>query len=175
MKNLYLRNGKRVYLGDVVNKVSTCGDITFIECVKIDDNTIPKLLEEGVIVSKPKEDYNKNPMDLEYYMQKIADRLNWKIEKVSNFLTNVDSIFPAAACSIILREIAVELDKKYEGHIEDSPIIYGISLVNGKIYKINKSNIKNYKNFAAFRTLEDARIAYSIVKDILKDMFKDNG
>ena len=87
----------------------------------------------------------------------------------------MDSILPAAAFSMVLREIAVELDKKYEDHIENSPEIYVISMLDGRITKANKAHIKNYRNFSAFRTIEDARIACRIVKPILKEMFKIKG
>ena len=92
--------------------------------------------------------------------------------KVYNYLNSVDSILPAASLSMVLREIAIELDKKYEDHIENSPEIYVISLLDGRITKANKAHIRNYRNFAAFRTIEDAKIACKIVKPILKEMFK---
>ena len=114
-------------------------------------------------------------MELEYYIQKIAEKLGWKIEKVYNYLNNVDAILPAAAFYMVLREVAVELDKKYKDHIEKSPEIYVVSLLDGRITKANKAHIKNYRNFAAFRTVEDAKIACSIVRDILKELFKNNG
>ena len=109
---------------------------------------------------------------LEYYIQKIAEKLGWKMEKVYNYLNSVDSILPAAAFSMVLREIAIELDKKYEDHIEESPEIYVISMLDGRITKANKAHIKNYRNFAAFRSISDAKIACKITKDILKEMFK---
>ena len=111
-------------------------------------------------------------MDINFYIEKIAARLGWKPEKVYSYLYNADSILPAAAFSMVLREIAVELDKKYEDHIENSPEIYVISMLDGRITKANKAYIKNYRNFAAFRTIEDAKIACRIVKPILKEMFK---
>ena len=114
-------------------------------------------------------------MELEYYIQKIAERLGWKIEKVCNYLNSVDAILPVAAFSMILREVAIELDKKYKDHIEKSPEIYVISMYDGRITKVNKAHIKNYRNFAAFRSVNDAKIACSIVRDILKGMFKNNG
>ena len=45
-------------------------------------------------------------------------------------------------------------------------------MLDGRITKANKAYIKNYRNFAAFRTIEDAKIACRIVKPILKEMFK---
>ena len=77
-----------------------------------------------------------------------------------------------AAVNIVLREIACILDEKYPDHINKSDKIYIISTFDGRIHEVSKAYIKNYRNFAAFRTIEDAKIACNIVRDQLKDMFK---
>lgn len=143
--------------------------------IVVTKDILPKLLEAGIVTTtKPAKSVVETevPMELEYYIQKIADKLGWKVEKVYNYLNSVDTILPAAAFSMVLREIAIELDKKYEDHIEKSPEIYVISMLDGRITKANKAHIKNYRNFAAFRTIEDAKIACKITRDILKEMFK---
>lgn len=183
MKKIYLKNGKEVQIGDILTKVSKVKDPLFgkgtvIEHVKVTKDILPKLIEAGIVTTTiPKKPVAKTevPMELEYYIQKIAEKLGWKIEKVYNYLNNVDAILPAAAFSMVLREIAIELDKKYEDHIEKSPEIYVISMFDGRITKANKAHIKNYRNFAAFRTIEDAKIACTITRDILKELFKNNG
>ena len=183
MKKIYLKNGKEVQLGDILTKVSKVKDPFFGKCtvtenVKVTKDILPKLIEDGIVTTTiPKKSVAETevPMELEYYIQKIAEKHGWKIEKVYNYLNSVDSILPAAAFSMVLREIAIELDKKYEDHIEKSPEIYVISMLDGRITKANKAHIKNYRNFAAFRSVSDAKIACSIVKDILKELFKNNG
>ena len=184
MEKIYLKNGKEVQIGDTLTKVSKVKDPFFgkgtvIEhVIKVTKDILPKLLEAGIVTTKLDEKpvaETKVPMELDYYIEKIANKLNWKVEKVYNYLNNVDTILPAAAFSMVLREIAIELDKKYEDHIEKSPEIYVISLLDGRITKANKAHIKNYRNFAAFRTIEDAKIACTITRDILKEMFKNNG
>lgn len=183
MKKIYLKNGKEVQLGDILTKVSKVNDSffgkgTIVQHIVVTKDILPELLEAGIATTtKPAKSVveTKVPMELEYYIQKIADKLGWKIEKVYNYLNSIDAILPAAAFSMILREIAIELDKKYEDHIENSPEIYVISMLDGRIAKANKAHIKNYRNFAAFRSVNDAKIACSIVRDILKEMFKNNG
>lgn len=183
MEKIYLTNGKEVQIGDTLTKVSKVKDPFFgkgtvVKHIVVTKDILPQLLEAGIVTTtKPEKPVAKTevPMELEYYIQKIADKLGWKIEKVYNYLNNVDAILPAAAFSIVLREVAVELDKKYKDHIEKSPEIYVVSLFDGRITKANKAHIKNYRNFAAFRTVEDAKIACSIVRDILKELFKNNG
>ena len=183
MEKIYLTNGKEVQIGDTLTKVSKVKDPFFgkgviIEHVRVTKDILPKLLEAGIVTTtKPEKPVAETevPMELGYYIQKIAEKFGWKVEKVYNYLNSVDTILPAAAFSMVLREIAIELDKKYEDHIEKSPEIYVISMLDGRITKANKAHIKNYRNFAAFRSVNDAKIACSIVRDILKEMFKNNG
>lgn len=178
MEKIYLTNGKEVQIGDTLTKVSKVvdpffGEGTVVQHIVVTKDILPKLLEAGIVTTtKPAVVESEVPMELEYYIQKIAEKLGWKIEKVYNYLNSVDTILPTTAFSMILREIAIELDKKYEDHIEKSPEIYVISMLDGRITKVNKAHIKNYRNFAAFRTIEDAKIACRITRDILKEMFK---
>ena len=186
MKKFILKNGKEVKMGDKLLKHgvvdSPFGKGFIMHEVIVDEKTLPELIKAGVLTQVdcahgadcPCKHCTKGevPMDMNFYIEKIAARLGWKPEKVYNYLNNVDSILPAAAFSMVLREIAVELDKKYEDHVENSPEIYVISMLDGRIIKANKAYIKNYRNFAAFRTIEDAKIACRIVKPILKEMFK---
>lgn len=175
MEKIYLTNGKEVQIGDTLIKVSKVKDGMVVKHIVVTKDILPKLLEVGIVTTtKPAKSVIKTevPMELEYYIQKIAEKLGWKVEKAYNYLNSVDTILPAAAFSMILREIAIELDKKYEDHIENSPEIYVISILDGRITKANKAHIKNYRNFAAFRTIEDAKIACGITRDILKEMFK---
>lgn len=180
MEKIYLKNGKKVQIGDTLTKVSKVVDPFFggvvVQHIVVTEDILPRLLELGIVTTtnptKSTVVESEVPMELEYYIQKIAKKLGWKMEKVYNYLNSVDSILPAAAFSMVLREVAIELDKKYEDHIEKSPEIYVISMLDGRITKANKAHINNYRNFAAFRTIEDAKIACRITRDILKEMFK---
>lgn len=180
MEKIYLTNGKEVQIGDTLTKVSKVKDPFFgkgtaVQHIVVTKDILPELLEAGIVTTtKPAKSVVETevPMELEYYIQKIADKLGWKVEKVYNYLNSVDAILPAAAFSMVLREIAIESDKKYEDHIEKSPEIYAISMSDGRITKVNKAHIKNYRNFAAFRSVNDAKIACRITRDILKEMFK---
>lgn len=115
------------------------------------------------------------PLSLDFYVGKLAERKGWKFEKMSNFLNNLAEINLGAAFQVVLREVAIELDKKYEDHIEKSEEIYCVSLTNGYIFKADKKFIKNFRNFAAFRTIDDAKHACKITRELLKDMFKSGG
>ena len=189
MKKFILKNGKEVKMGDKLLKHgvvdSLLGKVTIMQEVIVDEKTLPELIKAGVLTQVdcthgadcPCKHCTKGevPMDMNFYIEKIAARLGWKPEKVYNYLNSVDAILPAAAFSMVLREIAIELDKKYEDHIEKSPEIYVISMFDGRITKANKAHIKNYSNFAAFRTIEDAKIASTLANEILTQMCKNQG
>lgn len=189
MEKFILKNGKEVKMGDRLIKHGVAdtpfGKGFIMQEIIVNEKTLPELIKADVLTQVdcahgadcPCKHCTKGevPMDMNFYIEKIAARLGWKPEKVYNYLNSVDSILPAAAFSMVLREIAIELDKKYEDHIENSPEIYVISMLDGRITKANKAHIKNYRNFAAFRTIKDAKIACRIVKPILKEMFKSKG
>lgn len=190
MEKFILKNGKEVKMGDKLIKHGVAdtpfGKGFIMQEIIVNEKTLPELIKAGVLTPMKECPHKAGclckhcakgevPMDMNFYIEKIAVRLGWKPEKVYNYLNSVDSILPVAAFSMVLREIAIELDKKYEDHIENSPEIYIISMLDGRITKANKAHIKNYRNFAAFRTIEDAKIACRIVKPILKEMFKSKG
>lgn len=108
--------------------------------------------------------------DFEYYIAKIAERKGWKFERTNKWLKEIEQEYPAAAFNIVLKEIAIDLDKKYPDHISESEHIYVISTANGRIVEADKTKIRNYKNFAAFRTIDDAKFACKVLRQSLKDM-----
>lgn len=118
---------------------------------------------------KPQED--DKSYNLDFFVKKVAERNGWKPEKANGWLASIERVCPIAALSIVLREIAIELDKKYEDHIENCEKVFIISTLDGRIHEASKAQIKNYRNFAAFRTLEDAKLACSILREKLKSMY----
>lgn len=130
-----------------------------------------KALEEIKEPNKKTEEDSKE-LSLETAISNIANKKGWKFEKANRWLWEIAELSPMAAFNIVARELAIELDKKYEGHIEDSEKIYVISSLDGRIHEVPKNKIKNYRNFAAFRTLEDAKTVCHILKIPLKKMFK---
>ena len=176
MDKLYLKNGKEVRMGDTISHCIEVVDPVFgrvkaTVVIPVTDATLPELLNAGTLTLAKCQAKDKVPMDVTYYVEKLAERMGWKPQKVGNFLNNVHRIYPNAAFSIVLREIAIELDKAYDDHIKDSPEIFEISNLDGRVTKVNKAVIKNYRNFAAFRSVEDAKIACKILRDVLRVLY----
>lgn len=116
----------------------------------------------------------EEPVTLNYFIEEIAKKKGWKPKRAAGWLNGIAELSPIAAFNIVVREVAVWLDKKYEDHIENSEKIYIISPFDGIIHEVCKKYIKNYRNFAAFRTIEDARFACNLLRGQLKDMFTRN-
>lgn len=112
------------------------------------------------------------PMHVGYYIVNLAKKVGWRPEKMVGYLQSLWNINPSAAFSVLLREVAIELDKRYEDHINNCEEVFIISSMDGRIHKVHKAHIKNFRNFAAFRTEEDAKIACRILREDLKEMFK---
>lgn len=111
----------------------------------------------------------------DYYIHTLAEKLGWEKFKMSKYLEHLSKISPAAATSILLKEIAIDFDNEHEGHIEDSKEIWTISMLNGKVEQVDKSKVKNYRNFPAFRSEKEAKEAHAILSKRLRSMFRGCG
>lgn len=114
-------------------------------------------------------------LSLNSCINSIANKMGWKPAKVAGYLDNLWQINPASVFTMLLREAAIELDKKYKDHISNCKELFVISMTDGRIHKMPRAYIKNFRNFSAFRTEEDAKIACNILRNELKEMFKDCG
>lgn len=111
----------------------------------------------------------------EEIIELLAMEKGWEFKKMYSYINSIEKFSPVAAMDILLKYIAVMIDKLYEGPIENSEEIWIISMINGKIKQIDKSLIKNYRNFPAFRTKEDALEARKILNKRFKRMFTGCG
>lgn len=173
-KLIFVETGKEVEMGKKVGfgMNSAYGFIPFYTVV-VCEKSIPFLIEEGVIKEVEEEGTHVDP---NFYIEHLAKRIHWNVDNLKKYLGNLYTIYPAAVFSILLKEIALVLDEKYDNHIENSKEIYVISCLSGEISKVKDLNkIKNFKNFAAFRTLDDALAAKHILKDPMKQLFKRGG
>lgn len=165
-------NGAEVEIGSTIVSMNvektSSGEIEFTKFTLITPKNVAALIEAGILTDEKPEE-SDNP--LYPFVEKVARRMGWKTKKVENILNLVDQMYPASAFSIVLKEIAIELDKKYTDHISKSPELWTISLLDGKPAKISKKGIKSFQHFAAFRSLEDALKAVSICKPLLTSMF----
>lgn len=174
MKFIVAKSGKEINLGDkilIVGAVSTpVGIIKAQKTVTVTKELMSKFIKDGKVNVVEEKDTNKIWSNA---IENLSKKTNWKEEKLLNILTTLHLANPWAATQMVLKEIAIELDKKYDDHINKSEKIYAISPQDGRIHEINKKTVKNYKAFPAFRSIEDAKIACSLIKEHLKSIFSN--
>lgn len=173
-KLIFVGTGKEVEMGkQIVFYIQSAYGKIPTHCVIINEESLPYLIEEGVIKEVEEEGTHVDP---NFYLEHLAKRIHWNVDNLRKYLCNLYTIYPAAVFSILLREVAIVLDEKYGNHIENSKEIYVISCLSGEISRVKDLNkIKNFKNFAAFRTLEDAITAKKILEEPMKQLFKRGG
>lgn len=155
---------------------SSAGNIT-IQIDKVDEKTLENLVKIGAIrkVSRmsgrkllAKEDI---PMDLEFYVSKLEKQLGQEPGFLAMLQKATWRIAPASVSDLLLMFIAKYLDEQYPDHIRESKELFGVD-VDGRIVRLNPKEIKTFRTFAAFRSLDDARIACRILKPLKKKIFK---
>ena len=175
MKKFILADsGKEIKFGDrvlIIEDVNTPLSVARVQRVAVvTKELMGKLIKDGKVNVVEENGINKIWNDA---IKSLAKKTNWKEEKLLNILATLHLANPWAATQMVLREIAIELDKKYDDHINKSEKIYVISPQDGRIHEINKKTVKNYKAFPAFRSIEDAKIACSLIREHLKSIFNN--
>ena len=171
-KFIVATSGKEINFGDrilIVGDINTPLSVAKVQRVAVvTKELMGKLIKDGKVNVVEEKDINKIWNNA---IKNLAKKTNWKEEKLLNILNTLYLANPWAATQMVLREIAIELDKKYDDHINESEHIFAISPQDGRIHEINKAHIKNYRAFPAFRTINDAKIACSLVRENLKSIF----
>lgn len=174
-KFISVESGKEVKLGDkVVLMFETNTPFGFMEVSKIvpvTETVLMRLIADKKVKVVDTDDNAEHEAIWDAALTNLSKKTGWKANKLNDILSTINSVNPWATLQIVLKEIAIELDKKYKDHINKSEEIYAVSPQDGRIHKINKKTIKNYKAFPAFRNVEDAKIACSIVRKLLKSIF----
>lgn len=175
MKKFILADsGKEINFGDrilIIEDINTPLSVARVQRVAVvTKELMGKLIKDGKVNVVEENGINKIWNDA---IKSLAKKTNWKEEKLLNILATLHLANPWAATQMVLREIAIELDKKYDDHINKSEKIYVISPQDGRIHEINKKTVKNYKAFPAFRSIDDAKIACSLIREHLKSIFNN--
>lgn len=175
MKKFILADsGKEINFGDrilIIEDINTPLSVARVQRVAVvTKELMDKFIKDGKVNVVEENGINKIWNDA---IKSLAKKTNWKEEKLLNILATLHLANPWAATQMVLREIAIELDKKYDDHINKSEKIYVISPQDGRIHEINKKTVKNYKAFPAFRSIDDAKIACSLIREHLKSIFSN--
>lgn len=180
MNRFFIKDTKEeVFLGKPLKITLSKGGVTqHIEANPCTPELMAYLINLGVVVTSSDKPKYANPhgisLSVKYYVAKLARKMNLKFEVCEAMLGNIASYSPIAVISLLAKQISLELDQHYDGHIRDAEHIFVLSTVDGTITEIPaKARVEtNYRNFAAFRSLEDANLAYSILSNLYNEAFR---
>ena len=172
MNKLKLKEtGKEVKMGErLIKVVELFGIPVPVAQIKVNETTLPDLIKHGIVVTEGSD--SDIDITIEGVVQHLANRIGWNKENLERYFSNLYKISPAAVFEIVLKEVAILLDKKYPNHISNSKEIWVINKVNGEIQKLKDiSKIKSFQHFAAFRSLKDALVARRVMAPVLKNLY----
>ena len=179
MNRFFIKDTKEeVFLGKPLKITLSKGGVTqHIEANPCTPELMTYLINLGVVVTSSDKPKYPNPhgisLSVKFYVAKLAKKMNLKFEVCEAMLGNIASYSPITVLSLLAKQISLELDQHYEGHIRNAEHVFVLSTVNGTITEI-PSEVRadtNYRNFAAFRSLEDANLAYSILSHLYNEAF----
>ena len=172
-KTYFTTAGKKVELNKPLNiSWETEEGICLLRTNRLSEDTADELVKEGVLTVTYGEDKTELSIDLEFCIMKMLKKCGADNYIGIHMFENLESACPHMVLNLILMEIAFELDKKYPDHISGSEKIFTISMTDGLIHEVPKKMIRSWGGFPAFRTMEDAKLACSIVADDLRKLFK---
>lgn len=136
---------------DVEVKVGDCLHVSNLE-----EKDLVNLTKAGIL-------QERNAVDLVDVVKKLANKMGISLDACHYTLELLEVANPAIVFSLLLKEVAIMLDKQYEGHIMDSEYLWIVSTKNGEIKEIPASFV-NSNTSSLFRTKEDAEYACNILE-----------
>ena len=150
---------KKYQFKDIKEKFKL-GDIIKLEALA-DENLVSQLLAGGAI-----EEIEE--LTLEDIIEHLDNRIDCDVEI---FLENLEKVNKKALFILLLKEAALVLDNKYEGHIKYADGLWGVSIATYKPFLMTQEPglILNtdFTKMAAFRCKEDAEAAVEVLKPLI--------
>ena len=175
-KSFITKEGKRVFLNEPFNacfetKEEGCTVVHLIKTNKLDAATAERLVRLGVLkeYGVPKaENITINDM-----FKLIGEWIVGTPDAVETIIELLNTLPDYITFEMMLRAAAVLIDRKYPDHINNAKVdkYYTINMTDGKVCEVPKKSIKNFRNFAAFRTLDDIKIATKLLRPLMKHIW----
>ena len=151
-KFINVKSGKEVKVGDLIRVTAgvnhpVFGEIKAVKEVTLTKDMLTKLIIRGEVkIVKETSDPMKIWINA---WNNLCDKVKLTSGGMSSILDVLKGANHWVVVQLLLKEIAIELDKKYDNHIKNSEKIYTISNQDGRIHEVDKSHIKNYRAFPA--------------------------
>lgn len=175
-KSFITKEGKRVFLNEPFNacfetKEEGCTVVHMIRTNKLDATTAERLVRLGVLkeYGVPKAE-NITIKDM---FKLIGEWIVGTPDAVETIIELLNTLPDYIKFEMMLRAAAVLIDRKYPDHINNAKVdkYFTINMTDGKVCEVPKKSIKNFKNFAAFRTLDDIKIATKLLRPLMKHIW----
>lgn len=175
-KSFITKEGKRVFLNEPFNccfetEEEGCKVVHLIRTNKLDDTTAERLVRLGVLkeYGVPKAE-NITIKDM---FKLIGEWIVGTPDAIETIVKLLNTLPDYIKFEMMLRAAAVLIDRKYPDHINNAKVdkYFTINMTDGKICEVPKKSIKNFKNFAAFRTLDDIKIATKLLRPLMKHIW----
>ena len=175
-KSFITKEGKRVFLNEPFNacfetKEEGCTVVHLIRTNKLTAATAERLVRLGVLkeYGVPKAE-NITIKDM---FKLIGEWIVGTPDAVGTIVELMNTLPDYIKFEMMLRAAAVLIDRKYPDHINNAKVdkYYTINMTDGKVCEVPKKSIKNFKNFAAFRTLDDIKIATKLLRPLMKHIW----
>ena len=175
-KSFITKEGKRVFLNEPFNacfetEEEGCTVVHLIRTNKLEAATAERLVRLGVLkeYGVPKaENITINDM-----FKLIGEWIVGTPDAVGTIVELLNTLPDYIKFEMMLRAAAVLIDRKYPDHINNAKVdkYYTIDMTDGKVCEVPKKSIKNFRNFAAFRTLDDIKIATKLLRPLMKHIW----
>lgn len=146
----FIDSGESFEIGDQINLQ-----------VLADENLVAQLLEAGVIEEEWK-------LSMEDIVKHLNNRINCG---VNVFLENLEKVNKKALFILLLKEAALVLDNKYDGHIRYADELWGVDMSTYEPFLMTQEPglilNANFTKMAAFRCKEDTEAAIEVLKPLI--------
>lgn len=175
-KSFITKEGKRVFLNEPFNacfetKEEGCTVVHLIRTNKLDATTAERLVRLGVLKEYgiPKAE-NITIKDM---FKLIGEWIVGTPDAIETVIELLNTLPDYIKFEMMLRAAAVLIDRKYPDHINNAKVdkYFTINMTDGKVCEVPKKSIKNFRNFAAFRTLDDIKIATKLLRPLMKHIW----
>ena len=175
MKKYFTPDGRELILDKPVtitlsNKNNS--NYRIISTSEIDGLLLDYLIKTKAVICEDIEEFKPSDKP-SYYVHKLANKLKIPVDQCYKTIETIRKYSPITVFCMLLKQVAIELDKKYKDHICDAKETYAISAATGNIVK---TDIKEcyYTNIALFRSVEDARFAVRVLSGLYDECFPEN-
>lgn len=175
-KSFITKEGKRVFLNEPFNacfetKEEGCTVVHLIRTNKLEATTAERLVRLGVLkeYGVPKAE-NITIKDM---FKLIGEWIVGTPDAIETIIELLNTLPDYIKFEMMLRAAAVLIDRKYPDHINNAKVdkYFTINMTDGKVCEVPKKSIKNFRNFAAFRTLDDIKIATKLLRPLMKHIW----